>query len=230
MRIVVVDDEATDRNFFTKVLQSARHEVFTFGDAIEALNYFQSKPPIDVMLIDYALGGGPNGIALARQARSLFEQCVIFIISHVAEKEQIIEAFRAKVDDVLLKPVAPRDLLEQIDEHVLARRVAHPRQEGTIRSGDLTVNLSACTVHRADQEIHLTNTEFSILVELLTRAGRLVLYPELYGLIKAEQAVDPRMARNWCKTHVGNLRQKLNHHGSPDPIGTVRGRGFRWIG
>ncbi len=230
MRIVVVDDEATDRNYFTKVLQAARHDVFTFSDALEALNYLQSKPPVDVMLIDYELGGGPNGVALARQARSLYDHCVIFLISHVAEKEDIIEAFRAKVDDVLLKPVAPRDLLAKIDEHILARRLSHPHRENIIRRGDLTIDLSARTVQRADQEIHLTNTEFSILVELVTRAGRLVPYSELYGLIKAEQAVDPKIARNWCKTHVGNLRQKLSSPGSPSPIGTVRGRGFKWVG
>ena len=70
----------------------------------------------DVMLIDFQLPGGPNGLALAHQARLMHPTSVIMMMSLYAEKETIVEALQISADDFLLKPIKPDELVSRISK------------------------------------------------------------------------------------------------------------------
>ena len=64
MLVVIIDDNETSQNFAVKILRHHLIDVMAFCNSIEALNYLTCHEP-DVVLIDYVLPGGPNGLKLA---------------------------------------------------------------------------------------------------------------------------------------------------------------------
>ncbi len=233
MLVVVVDDEEQIRSYLTKVLRLEHHEVITFGDALTAFDHIRANPPADVYLIDYKLPHGANGLTLSRQIRDLHKEAVIILISQVAKEREIIEAFwTAGVDDVILKPIDSAHLLARMSDNLLRRRMVAmpPRQDEAevIQSGALTLNLAGRTATWCGEELHLTPTELLLLFHMVIKAGQAIGYGELYALAYVDRVVGPSVASKWCKTHIANLRQKLDRVGQPNPIQTVYAHGFKW--
>src|SRR6202011_3424594 len=113
---------------------------------------------------------------------------------------------------------------------VLRRTERAPgRQDrGTVRHGDLAIDLDRLEVRRGPQVIPLTAAEFRLLTALVQAEGRIltrqVLLDALYGPVQGdalERAID---------VHVGRLRDKLGEHvDSPRYLATVRGAGYRSV-
>jgi DNA-binding response OmpR family regulator len=103
-----------------------------------------------------------------------------------------------------------------------------PREQpaGPIESRGLSIDPQARRVRLDDQELELSRKEYDLLLELASRAGRVVTREDLMARVWDE---------NWfgsTKTldvHVGWLRRKLGDDAAdPRWIETVRGVGFRF--
>jgi DNA-binding response OmpR family regulator len=123
-------------------------------------------------------------------------------------------------DDYLTKPFSPRELVARI-QAVLRRseRGAVARGESVYVVGDVVVDPAARRVRRGGDEVHLTPTEFDLLVRLAARPGvvhsRERLLQDVWGWRDASgtRTVD---------THVAALRRKLGD----DLVRTVHGVGY----
>jgi len=227
MLVLVIDDEEQTRNFITKVLKNERYEIVTRSSSLEGLNYIRSNSAPDVMLIDYQLPGGPNGLALAHQARLLHPGSVIMMMSLYAEKENIVEALQINADDFFLKPIKPDELVSRISKAIVRRHMWFPPQEAIRHTGSLKLNLATHTAEWCGERLTLTVVEFSLLKHLTAKPGGVLNYSELYALSKG-QHINPEEARTRLKTHITNLKKKLERDGCPNPIQVVRGLGFKW--
>ncbi len=110
VRVLVVDDDRDMRETTCFLLRAWGHEAHAAGDGGAAVALADALRP-DVMLLDLALGGRPNGYEVARQVRGLGgRQPVLVCVSGHGGEEDRRRAREAGFDHHLLKPADPEEV------------------------------------------------------------------------------------------------------------------------
>lgn len=226
MFIVYVEDELRIRQQTMRFLEQEQHRVVSFPGVLEALDYLRNTEP-DLLLCDYRLEGGPNGLVLAEQVRNLYPACAIVMISQQTEKEHLLQAIQMGVDAYVPRPVKLEELHQQMWEALERRRRLFPRPLTDIHYGALSLNLLTRAVTWHGVRLHLTPTEFTLLHLLVKKPGQVVRTEDLCAAAKGIRA-DYEQAGDWLKPHLRRLRQKLEQEGAETPIHNVHGVGYCW--
>lgn len=105
MRVLVVEDNPTDRLLIEEIVRARGHEAVGCGDAESAWARFQEER-FPLVLLDLWLPG-MDGLDLCREIRALPEgdESVIVVITGVSRREVLEEVLEAGADDYVLKPV-----------------------------------------------------------------------------------------------------------------------------
>lgn len=218
-RILVCDDEMQIRRALRVILKDAEFEVVETADAKDALDAASVKPP-DAAIIDLLLPDG-DGIEVCRSIRS-WSEMPILVLSAVGEEEQKVRALEAGADDYVTKPFGPRELVARL-RAVMRRAGEEP--EGPISTDGLEIDLAAHVVRRDGEEIHLTPIEFKLLGTLARNRGRLITHG---ALLKEVWGPGWEEDTQTLRTHIANLRRKIEPADGPRYIRTDPGVGYRF--
>ncbi|UJA19409.1 response regulator transcription factor [Thermoleophilia bacterium SCSIO 60948] len=220
-RVLIVDDEAQILRALRVVLREAGYEVVPAATVSEALDA-ASLGRIDAAIVDLVLPDG-DGIDLTRRIRE-WSAMAILVLSAVGEEEQKVRALEAGADDYVTKPFGPRELVARLAAAM--RRSAPEPDEPVLRADELELDLAARAVRLGGEEVHLTPTEFGLLAELMRNRGRLLTHATLlravWGPAYAEDTATLR-------THMANLRRKVEPEGRPRRIRTEARVGYRFV-
>ncbi|MDF1702087.1 MAG: sigma-54 dependent transcriptional regulator [Planctomycetota bacterium] len=121
-RILIVEDEASQRRLLKTLLEGRGFEVDTAGSVAEAAEALARQTP-DVLLTDYNMDDG-NGVDVLKQARSHDPDLGVVLITAYGTVPMAVEAMREGAVDVLLKPVDPDALLEVIGRALRLRNLS----------------------------------------------------------------------------------------------------------
>ena len=221
-RILVCDDEMQIRRALRVVLKDAGFEVIETADAKEALDAASVQPP-DAAIIDLLLPDG-DGVEVTRSIRS-WSAMPILVLSAVGEEEQKVRALEAGADDYVTKPFGPRELIARLNAAL--RRAGGDGDEPAITVNGLEIDLAGHTVKRDGEEIHLTPIEFRLLGTLAANRGRLMTHRALLGEVWGPGWEDDTQT---LRTHIANLRRKIEPAEGPRFIRTDPGVGYRFEG
>ncbi len=217
-RVLVCDDELQILRALKVVLREAGYEIEATATAGEALDAAAVRPP-DAAIIDLVLPDG-DGVEVCRQLRSWSEMPII-VLSALGEEEQKVRALEAGADDYVTKPFGPRELVARLGAAL--RRAGQP-SEPRIQLDGLEIDLAARSVWRGGEEVHLTPTEFELLRVLALNRGALLthgkLLTEVWGPAWAQDT-------HTLRTHIANLRRKIEPEGERRYIRTDPGIGYR---
>jgi DNA-binding response OmpR family regulator len=220
-RILTVEDDERIRTAVKLALEDEGWTVEESETGEDALNAFQ-RQPADVVLIDIMLPG-VDGFDVCRAVRKVSDVPIIMVTAR-ADTHDVVAGLEAGADDYLTKPFAPKELSARIRALLRRARSSDPASPH-LRFGDLEIIPDEGVVRRAGQEIHLTKTEFKLLVELASSPGRVfsreVLLERVwgYGYFGDGRLVD---------VHVRRLRTKVeNDPANPHHVVTVRGLGYK---
>ena len=222
-RILAVDDEPQILRLVRNTLSDAGYTPIVTGDPDEVLHLIEQEKP-HLVLLDMVLPG-TDGIELMKRISEITDAPVIFLTGRGGD--QIVErAFEAGADDYMVKPFSPTELAARI-EAVLRRRAAsdriRPREPYVL--GDLTVNYAERRVTVAGRPVRLTATEYKLLVELSTNAGRVLTQDQLLGRVWGrDYSGDSPLLRSFVKKLRGKLKDDAN---SPTYIFTEPRVGYR---
>ena len=220
VKVLIVDDEHAIRRFLRTSLGAHEYDVTeaaTGDDAI--LQAVNSKP--DVIILDMGLPD-MDGITVTKRIRE-WTQTPIIILSVIDQDNDKIAALDAGADDYLTKPFSVGELMARI--RVALRHVEQPNNDPTFRTGDLSVDLAARIVTKAEKEVQLTPTEYDILRVLVHHAGKVLTHQQL---LKEVRGVSYQTETHLLRVHVSNLRQKLEDDPTnPQYILTEPGVGYR---
>jgi two-component system, OmpR family, KDP operon response regulator KdpE len=219
-RVLVCDDEPQILRALRVVLRDAGFEAVPASTAQEALDLAAVHLP-DAAIIDLVLPDG-DGIEVTRTLRE-WTTAPIIVLSAIGEEDEKVRALEAGADDYVTKPFGPRELVARLQAAL--RRAAPEVGEPVLRAEGLELDRAAHTVRLDGAEIHLTPIEYGLLTALMTNRGRLLthraLLVDVWGPAYAEDTATLR-------THIANLRRKLEPDGSRRFIRTDPGVGYRF--
>ena len=219
--ILVVEDDERIRKALRLALEEEQYRVVEAGTAEEAIEIFRRRPA-QLVLIDVMLPG-LDGFDLCRSLRRSSDVPIIMVTAR-ADSHDVVAGLEAGADDYVPKPFVPKELSARI--RALLRRVRGTENVGeTLRFGTLEVQPDAGTVRRDGQEVDLTKTEFRLLCELASSAGRLltreILLDRVWGY---DYFGDGRLV----DVHIRRLRKKIEDDPAhPRYVITVRGLGYK---
>lgn len=217
-RILVCEDDDSQRTILSRFLHLNGYEVFALPDASAALAQLE-QTSIDLCIIDVMMPG-MDGYELTRAIRSFSDDMPILMITARSELRDKQEGFTAGVDDYMVKPVDLDEMLLRIKALYRRARIA---SDHFIIIGDTRVDDADYTVKTAEETIDLPKKEFDLLFMLLSYPGtiftRRQLMDEIWGLDcdTDERTVD---------VHIKRLREKLASVQDFDIV-TLRGVGYR---
>ena len=220
-RVLIIEDEMQLARVLQAYLEKAGFEVRTAYRGDTGLEWFYREKP-DVVLLDLNLPG-MDGLDVARAIRRAGDTPMIMMTARVEEADQLV-GLELGADDYVTKPFSPRVLVARV--RALLRRAQAAPTPRRIRVDDIEIDLDAHTVTRAGEPIHLTPTEFRLLVALARQPGRAFTREQLLQALQDAPFVGYERT---VDAHIKNLRAKLE----PDPkhpryIETVFGVGYRF--
>ena len=220
MRLLVVEDDASLGQVLLRALADEGYAVDLCARALDARHALDEND-YDVVLLDLGLPDG-DGLSLCREARRRGVAAPILVLTARDGLANKVEGLDAGADDYLTKPFDFPELAARI--RALLRRQQDDRSP-ILLVGDVSLDPAAHRVTRAGVTIPLTAREFALLEYMMRRKGSVLTRTELL-----EHVWDAHYdgLSNVVDVHVGNLRRKLDAPGSPAPIETVRGAGYRF--
>jgi two-component system cell cycle response regulator CpdR len=111
--ILLAEDDESMREFLTKALRRAGHEVVPVGDGLDALSQI-GETPFDLLLADVVMPG-LDGIELARRAAKQQPGIKVMFITGFAAVALRAREQSPRETRVLSKPFHLRDLVDQVD-------------------------------------------------------------------------------------------------------------------
>ncbi len=219
MRILVVEDDSTIRNFVEQGLREAGFAVDTAADGEEGLNFALSAP-YDAAVIDIMLPG-IDGLKLISEMRHRGIATPVIILSAKRSVEDRVKGLETGSDDYLVKPFAFSELLARVQ--ALIRRTGNINNPLELSIGDLSVDITTREVRRGDRKITLQPKEFALLEYLLRNRGRVISKTLLLEHIW-DFSFNPQT--NVVDVLVCRLRNKVDKGFEKKLIHTIRGVGY----
>jgi two-component system KDP operon response regulator KdpE len=219
-RVLVCDDEPQILRALKVLLRDGGYETETAETAEEALDRAALRRP-DAAIIDLVLPDG-SGTDVCRRLRQWSDMPII-VLSAVGDEDAKVDALAAGADDYVTKPFGPRELLARLD--AVLRRTRGVVDEPIIHADGLEIDIAAHVVKRDGEPVHLTPTEFELLLALARNRGRLMTHRTLLVDVWGPgYANDTQVLR----VHVANLRRKIEPPDGPRYIHTDAGVGYRF--
>ena len=220
-QLLLVEDDEHIRASLRLVFEDEGHTVVEAESGEEALEALDRRTP-DLVIIDVMLPG-IDGFELCRQIRRS-SNLPVLMLTALADSHDVVAGLEAGADDYVTKPAVPKELSARV-RALLRRARSDDGGPESLSFGDLEVIPDAGIVRRSGREVALTRTEFRLLCELATNAGRVlsreVLLERVWGY---DYFGDGRLV----DVHVRRLRTKVERDPSePQHILTVRGLGYR---
>ena len=220
-RVLVVEDDRTINDALADRLVAEGYRVEQVFDGPAALARAAEVAP-DLVLLDVMLPG-LDGYEVCRRLQAERPVPVLMLTARDTETDLLV-GLGIGADDYLTKPFRMREVLARVS--ALLRRVdraaelAAPAPSRTWEFGDLSIDPLAHRVRLAGREVHLTATEFALLVHLAAEPDRVHSREQLVAAVWGwGESVG---AGRTVDSHVKALRAKLR----PEFVRTVHGVGY----
>jgi two-component system, OmpR family, phosphate regulon response regulator PhoB len=219
--ILVVEDDPELQEVLALNLQNAGYKVLRASSIRQAESIINASLP-QMVLLDWMLPDTP-GLTFARRLRCENRSAgipIIMLTGRDCESDKIT-GLEAGVDDYLIKPFSPRELLARIK--AVMRRCAPQHADMVVEIAGLRLDPASRRITGAGCDIELGALEFRMLRFFMTHPGRVYsraqLLDEIWGnnVYVEERTVD---------VHIRRLRQALEPTGHKGLLETVRGVGY----
>ena len=220
-KILIVDDEAKIRSLIRKYAEAEGYEVEEAVDGIDAVQRCR-KETFDIIIMDVMMPGF-DGFTACREIRKL-QDTPVLMLSARGEEYDRLHGFELGVDDYVVKPFSPLELMMRIN--VIISRHSAPeatQQHETVSFGGLTIDFPARLVNIDGQRVDLSPKVYDLLTYLVENRG-LALTRE--QLISNVWGYDFFGDIRTLDTHIKLLRLALGPY--RDYIVTIRGVGYRF--
>ncbi|MDD4645273.1 MAG: response regulator [Bacteroidales bacterium] len=219
--ILIIDDEVQIRRLLEITLSANGYKICEASSGQEGLVQAATMQPV-LIILDLGLPD-TDGLDILRRLREWYQKPVI-ILSVRNSEEDIVKALDIGANDYLTKPFRTGELLARI--RVAIRQSQGIGENPVLTFGNLSIDLASHTVHKKEELIKLTSTEFSLLALLARNEGRVLTHQyilkEIWGFGYIEQT-------QYLRVFVAQLRKKIEDNpAKPILLNTESGIGYRF--
>ena len=220
-KILVVDDEEMIRKIVSKYASFEGHEVTEAQDGMKAIELCRNGD-FDIVIIDIMMPE-LDGFSACREIRK-FSDVPIIMLSARGEEYDKINGFELGIDDYVVKPFSPKELMLRVD--AIMKRSAGKAENSSnevFTIGCLSADVTARTVSVNGERVELSPKEYDLFFYLLKNRNialtreRLITEVWGYDYFGDDRTLD---------THIKLLRRSLGD--AAKYIVTLRGVGYRF--
>ena len=227
--LLIVDDESRIRSIIRKYAEFEGHTVTEAGDGMEAVMLCR-KNTYDLIIMDIMMPE-LDGFSACREIRKV-AQTPIIMLSARGEEYDKINGFELGIDDYVVKPFSPKELMLRVDAVMkrVQRTAAVPGTPAPNRvlemdNGGLRADVTARIVYVNGERVEMSPKEYDLFFYMLSNRNialsREKLISEVWGY---DFYGDART----LDTHIKLLRKSLGPYAKY--IVTLRGVGYRFEG
>src|SRR5579859_107797 len=223
--ILVVEDDPETLRSLSSVLEASGYRVTGVETGADALSILKQMRP-DLILLDLMLPDA-DGLVLTYTLKKLSSAPIIVLSARHAQVDRVL-SFKMGADDFIAKPFDLDELEARID--AVLRRASRVSEKLPATWSDqlcvdeVVISPSRGTVTLAGQSVHLTPTEYRLLVALASHPQEVLSREALAQLVWDYHDID---VGHLIDVHIGRLRQRLRGVSSRGMvIHTVRGKGY----
>lgn len=221
-RVLVVEDDAAERDRLVAALAPLGCAVEACGSAREAVTAIARATPALVILdLNLPDAHGRDVLASLRRATA----APVLVHSARSDERDKVAMLDAGADDFVVKPIGADELRSRVRAQLRRAAFQAGLGGGAVRVGDLAIDLANERITRGATAIALTPTEWAVLRALALHAGRTLTHAELWRQVWGRRHGD---AQAHLRVHVTHLRRKLERTPTtPTLIVTDPGVGYR---
>lgn len=218
--VLVVDDEPGILRLIDLVLSNSGFRVMVAENGVEALRIAEQRRP-DIAIVDVRMPD-MSGLEVMRRLRGRTSIPVVLLTAQ-AQNENKVMGLESGADDYISKPFNPGELSARV-RAVLRRAYRLPGNGNLLKTDGLEIDLESRLVKKDGEVVTLTRTEWRLLQELASNAGRVMLNEELLSRVWGP---DYRDDLQYLRVWISRLRAKLERVPSePKIIATFPGIGY----
>ena len=223
--ILIVEDDPPVRNLMTTTLRTHDYRYLTAPNGETAILEAASHNP-DIVLLDLGLPD-MDGVDIIKNVRQ-WSQVPIIVLSARNRERDKVEALDLGADDYVTKPFGTAELLARI--RIALRHVSNGTPDtptGKAQNGRLTIDYDKRRIYLDDQEVHLTQVEYKIVMLTMLHIGKVLTYD---FIIRCVWGARPTVNNQILRVNMANIRRKLEANpADPQFIITETGVGYRMI-
>ena len=217
-KVLVVDDEKKICEVIREYAEWNGYEVSEASNGMDAVELCKEND-FDVVVMDVMMPK-LDGFSTVKEIKKSKDIPIIMLSARSEEYDKLF-AFEVGVDDYMIKPFSPKELMARIAV-ILARKSPPDNVETRLVFDGLVIDLPAREVTIDEEKTALTPKEYDLLVYLVQNKNvalsRDVLLADIWGYDFGDvRTID---------THVKNLRNNLGPY--RDKIVTLRGVGYKF--
>src|SRR5690606_28938148 len=172
----------------------------------------------DLLLLDWMLPG-LNGIEICRQFRKEYPETPIIFLTAKDTLDETVFGLQSGANDYIKKPFHFEELLERIKVQLRPKTGEH----SLFTLGNITLNTDTYQVFKNNQEVSLTQKEFSLLEYLIRNKGKVC---KRTRIIESVWDIHFEYNTGVIDVYINSLRKKLQLTEDENYIQTVRGVGY----
>ena len=226
--ILVVDDEPRIRSIIKKYAEFEGYTVTEAADGMEAVHFCRSAE-FDIIIMDIMMPE-LDGFSACREIRKT-SQTPIIMLSARGEEYDKINGFELGIDDYVVKPFSPKELMLRID--AIMKRTKRAASGGmkkenlivTLDDGGLRADITARLVFIDGERVDMSPKEYDLFFYMLQNRNIAISREKFisdvwgYDFFGDVRTLD---------THIKLLRKSLGRYANL--IVTLRGVGYRFEG
>lgn len=219
--ILVVDDEVKIREIIKKYANFEGHVVTEAANGMEAVKLCR-EVDFDIIIMDIMMPE-LDGFSASREIRKI-KDIPIVMLSARGEEYDKIHGFEIGIDDYVVKPFSPKELMMRIGA-IMNRRNSSTKgiKKEIVKMQGIMVDFTARIVTVDDEKLDMSPKEYELLFYMVKNHGialtrdRLIKDVWGYDFFGDDRTLD---------THIKLLRRRLGEYSKY--IVTLRGVGYRF--
>lgn len=222
-RILMVDDEEKIRAIVRKYAEFEGNEVVEAADGMEAVKLAKSQAKsqdFDIIILDIMMPE-LDGFSACKEIRK-YKDTPVIMLSARGEEYDRIHGFELGIDDYVVKPFSPKELMMRVGA-ILKRRGGAQENKDVVKIGDLEVDFAGRRVTISGKPVEMTPKEYDLFFYMVRNRGIALTREKLitnvwgYDFYGDDRTLD---------THIKLLRKSLGDYSKC--IVTLRGVGYRF--
>lgn len=219
-KLLIVDDEPKVREVIREYAEFNGYEVEEAADGMSAVGLCKLNH-YDLVILDIMMPK-LDGFSACKEIKKIQDVPIIMLSARGEEYDKLF-GFELGIDDYIVKPFSPKELMARINVVIQRRSAAAPVKTDVMKFGGLEINKAARTVSVDGSRIELTPKEYELLFYLIENKNIALSRDKLlsdiwgYDFFGDDRTID---------THIKNLRNNLGPY--RDYIITLRGVGYKF--